>query len=121
VYAIRLTKKANKNSKGGGETTKLNNIHIFYEPVRSEGSPGQSPVFPLYRSHKKQYTFGKYAAGRLLSLLLKPVSLYLLCFPGTDLLQAVLRAVLIIRRVFPGRRLISSDNSCQSIRENVNP
>jgi hypothetical protein len=53
--------------------------------------------------------------------LLKPVSLYLPCFPGTDLLQAVLRAVLIIRRVFPGRRLISSDNSYQSIRENVNP
>jgi hypothetical protein len=121
VYGDTSDNKEKKNCMGRGEKTKLSNIHIFYEPVRLAGSPGQSPVFPLYRSHKKQYTFGKYAAGRLLSLLLKPVSLYLLCFPGTDLLQAVLRAVLIIRRVFPGRRLISSDNSYQSIRENVNP
>jgi hypothetical protein len=55
---------ANENSKGEGEKTKLNNIHIFYEPVRSAEFPGQLPVFPLYRSHKKRYTFGKCAAGR---------------------------------------------------------
>ena len=40
--------------------------------------------------------------------------------PGNGSSSSRFRAVLIIRRVFPGRRLISSDNSCQSMRENVN-
>ena len=60
--AIRLTKKAQEKSQG--EVWRLTTIHIFYEPVRSSGSPGQSPVFPLYRSHKKRYTFGKCGGGR---------------------------------------------------------